>query len=566
MNQPLLDLWGITLEEAVGKSFLELGYPEHLAKKLRPQVQEVLETKKSLTDETSYTSPSGSPGYYEYIFSPVFGADGTVEFVAGCTRDITERKKTEAELRSAESAAAANRAKSVFLANMSHEIRTPMNAILGYSQLMLRDPAISAETKANLQIINRSGDHLLTVINDVLVMSKIEAGYMALNPGIFDVSIFLKDLASMFRVRAQAKGLEFEVVDDGQCGGFIVADEGKMRQALINLLGNAVKFTKHGRIRMGASAARKNDGRQWLLAEVIDTGVGIAAEELSSLFRPFSQTQSGLDAQSGTGLGLAISREYARLMGGDITVTSEVGKGTTFRFEIPVEPGDPRAVVQYRVRRRVSELEPGQPAQRVLIADDEPTNRSWLNQLLTSLGFVVREADNGQSAIRIWEAWRPHLILMDIRMAVMDGLEATRRIRAQGGKQPVIVALSASAMDEDRHLVVEGGMDDFISKPCREDELLEKIRTRLGIRFLYEFEEPGIETPSMVSLARVLKRELPADLMDQLQQAISNGEKRRLDQLIGNVRQQDPEFAKALQGLANAYEYDALTKLLQEAR
>ncbi len=486
-------------------------------------------------------------------------------------QDMRERKHVERELLLAkESAEAANRAKSVFLANMSHEIRTPMNAVLGYSQLMLRDPVLGPEAKENLNIINRSGDHLMSIINDILDMSKIEAGRVTLNPVTFDFSGCVKDLASMFSMRAEAKGLRIEVIEDGKCARYIVADEGKIRQALINLLGNAVKFTERGWIRLRVSVHQGKGSQLRLSAQVEDSGVGIAAEELSQLFKSFAQTQSGLKAQSGTGLGLAISREYARLMGGDIVVSSQLGKGTIFRLEIPVMEGHALGVVRRTDQRRVIGLLPGQPAQRLLIVDDDQNNRDWLNKLLTSMGFLVREADNGQTAIGIWEEWKPQLILMDIRMPIMDGLETTRRIRAsQAEDAPVIIAVSASAMDEDRNQVIDSGLDDFVSKPCREDELLEKIRVRLGIGYLYATGERWHETESVAALASVLNGEvlttLPTELMDQLRLAVRNGENDQLDALIGKVMEQDAPFARALRDLADKYEYDALIQLLERA-
>ena len=350
---------------------------------------------------------------------------------------------------------------------------------------------------------------------------------------------------------------------------YIVADQGKIRQALINLLGNAVKFTQRGWIKMQVSVTQGNGSQLRLSARVEDTGVGIAAEEQSKLFRPFAQTQSGLNAQGGTGLGLAISREYARLMGGDITVSSDIGKGSVFGFEIPVVEGQGSAVIRRIDQRRVIGLGPGQPAQRLLIVDDDPNNRDWLNKLLTSLGFVIREAENGQTAIRIWEEWRPQLILMDIRMPLMDGLEATRRIRAsQAGDAPVIIAVSASALDDDRSKVIDCGVDDFVSKPCREDELLEKIRARLGVSYLYAGEER--QTESVAALASALNGEvltaLPVELTDKLRLAVLNGENDQLNVLIGKVTEQDAPFARALRDLADKYEYDALIQLLDQTR
>ena len=491
------------------------------------------------------------------------GGDGVI-----CVaQDMRERKRAEREILMAKEAAeAANRAKSTFLANMSHEIRTPMNAILGYSQLMLRDPQLGTEAKGNLKIINHSGEHLLALINDILDMSKIEAGRMGLNPVAFDLSRLLEDLAAMFRLRAESKALQFAVLVDGQCGQSIIADEGKIRQVLINLLGNAVKFTARGAIRLRVATSMRNGHQAWLSAEVEDTGAGIAEEEQRQLFRPFAQTQTGLNLQSGTGLGLAISREYARLMRGDISVTSRVGEGSAFRFEIPIEVGD--GVPGGRPSElRVIGLHPGQKSPRVLIVDDEPYNRDWLNKLLTSVGFSVREAENGEAAIKIWLEWKPQVILMDYRMPVMNGLEATRKIRANpAGQEPMIIALTASALDQDRQTIIQSGVNDFIAKPCRADELLTKIKAHLYIEYQYAPGENSREPGPLSALSRALDpplANLPAEWIGQLREAILDGDKDRIDGLIGKATEWDTEATRALQELADKYEYDALIHLLE---
>jgi len=506
---------------------------------------------------------------------------------------IDELRQSERRLEAAAAEAqAANRAKSTFLSTMSHEIRTPMNAILGYAQLILRDPGLGADARANLKIIGRSGEHLLDLINEVLDMAKIEAGRMELNPVTFSLSSLAGDLAAMFRLRAEAKGLRFEMLVDGESVPYVVADEGKLRQALINLLGNAIKFTGRGGIKLHitlthATSTRvatdrvasdhvapdhvssdhvTSDGkvnRLWLSARVEDTGAGITDNERGKLFEPFSQIRPGLYGQEGTGLGLAISRKYARLMGGDLTVTSSPGTGSIFQLAIPLESGDAGIAVRRSVSRRVIGIRAALEVPRILVVDDHLEGRDWLMKLLRSIGFSVRGADNGEAAVQNWEEWNPHLILMDVHMPVMDGLEAARRIKADPrGKETVIIALTASALDYDRLAVSQSGVDDFVMKPCHEEDLLDKMRAFLMIAYYYEEVREADGKPiARVPIAERLGP-LPRELVEELRNATLSGNKRLLDKLILKAPESS---AHALQELADRYEYDALTRLLEEA-
>jgi CheY-like chemotaxis protein len=368
----------------------------------------------------------------------------------------------------------------------------------------------------------------------------------------------------MFRQRAEAKALTFKMVIYGETVPYVVADEGKLRQVLINLLGNAVKFTKHGHVRLHVHVNQKSAHSLWLSATVEDTGPGISAEDQEKLFEPFTQAKGKLNIQEGTGLGLAISRKFVRLMGGDITVISILGKGSRFRLEIPVERGDAGVALKQLSPRRVKSLRPGTPVPRVLVADDQLENQNWLVKLLTSIGFSVKGADNGEAALKHWEEWQPHMILMDVHMPLMDGLEATRRIKADPrGGDTAIVVLTASAMDEDRGTVAESKADDFVAKPCREDELLEKMRALLKIE--YDYEE-GDAAADLTALSTATLAQLPPGLAEELRDATADGNKRLLDELILRVRDSAAALsANALQALADKYDYDALTRLLDEA-
>src|SRR5687768_6317011 len=467
VNKQMEALTGCTRDELIGAPFKDyFTNPE----RAEAGIKLVLGEGKVTDYELTARNRDGKETVVSYNATTFHDRDRKLQGVFAAARDVTERKRYEQSLQQA------NRAKSVFLANMSHEIRTPMNAILGFSQLMLRDRDLTPRQGQFLGTINRSGEHLLALINDIVEMSKIEAGRTTLNPSTVDLPALLTDLEMMFRVRTDEKRLSFAVETAADVPQFIVTDINKLRQVFINVLGNAVKFTDQGGIVVRVHAERQSATPPGpsLCVEVEDTGPGISPEDQDKLFRHFEQTKTGQQAGTGTGLGLAISREFVRLMGGAITVSSQLEKGSVFAIQLPMKEGEADAVVAKDKARHVLKLQPGQAPCRVLIADDVEDNRQLLAQLLTPIGFEVRLATNGAEAVAEFERWRPQLVLMDFRMPVMDGHEAIRRIRAMpGGKDSIVIAVTASAMDENRQQLMAIGADDFIGKPRSEEHTSE---------------------------------------------------------------------------------------------
>jgi signal transduction histidine kinase/ligand-binding sensor domain-containing protein/DNA-binding NarL/FixJ family response regulator len=456
----------------------------------------------------------------------------------------------------------ANRAKSIFLANMSHELRTPLNAILGFAQLMERDRRLYSEQRENLSIINRSGEHLLALINDVLSLSKIEAGRLALNEKEFDLRLLLQSLEEMFRVRAQAKGLELFFHPAAEVPHYVHGDGGKLRQVLINLLGNAIKFTNVGSVTLRLSWF---DG--WAAFEVEDTGEGISEEETEKIFKAFEQTASGQRSKEGTGLGLTISRNFIRLMGGDIRVKSRLGEGSSFSFEIrlPAATG----TESQQSERRVIGLEPGQPAYRVLVVDDRWENRALLLKLLESVGPDVRVAVDGKEAVEIWTDWRPDLILIDMRMPVMDGYSAVKKIReieaVEGGAPVRIIALTASAFEHNYGEMLSAGCDDYILKPFSESTIFEKMVEHLGIRFLYEGDSEAVLSGSgeeKITPGRLAQ--LPSEWIAELGQALTDGDVRAIYGIIDNIQERDETLAKELKSMVKSYRFAAIKAMIEK--
>ncbi len=464
-----------------------------------------------------------------------------------------------------EAAEAANQAKSAFLSNMSHELRTPMNAILGYSQVMQKERSLLPEQRENLNIINRSGEHLLTLINDVLEISKIEAKEIALNIVTFDFHALLHDLKDMFESSIDTKDLQVEVVGIDEVPRYVATDKDKLLQILVNLLSNAIKFTEKGGIIMRVTVKGEKPDNQRLVVEVEDTGVGIAEDELDKVFKYFEQTESGRKSRKGTGLGLAISRDYARKIEGDITVTSEAGKGSTFRLEINIKEGSEADIKEKTRERRVVGLEPGQEVFRILIAEDHEDSRILLVKILKTVGFQVKEAVNGKEAVEVFKEWHPHFIWMDIRMPVMDGMEATRRIKATGpGKSTIIAALTAHALAEGKETILAAGCDDFVRKPFREQEIFEVMAKYLDVQYIYEEEQEVLPEPD-IELEPEQLAALPDDLRSELHVAVIKLDTARTLALIEQVKEQDASIAGVFRALADKLDYPELARLLESA-
>jgi signal transduction histidine kinase/CheY-like chemotaxis protein len=384
-------------------------------------------------------------------------------------------------LRTRDAAEAANRAKSIFLANMSHELRTPLNAILGFAELIARDENLPQGQRHNLATISRSGRHLLALINDILEIAKIEAGRLAVQAAPCDLHELIASVVEAMELRAHQAGLALDRVLSPGLPRQVRMDAGKLRQILINLLSNAVKFTRRGGVHLDAGiAARRNDGETPELVFVVrDSGAGIAPDELENIFRPFYQTDQGSQSGEGTGLGLAIARQYAQLLGGELTAASELGKGSAFTLRLPLVPAE--AAMPAPAPRRVLRMAAGQPRWRVLIAEDRIDNQQLLELLLQRVGFEVRIAGDGEQAVAAFQSWQPDFIWMDMRMPVMDGYEATRRIRAlPGGRRVKIAAWTASAFREDRDGILAAGCDDVLSKPLEEEKLFEIMERLQG--------------------------------------------------------------------------------------
>jgi len=570
MNRTMLEAVGYKEHEVLGKDYLATFVPDSDRSEVKAVFDTLPENQGVVNQTNRIHTREGRVLEIEWHGSTIRRND-KLDFIIGVGIDVTQRRIIEAELadhrvhleklvqeRTSElqlardAANNANHSKSLFLANMSHEIRTPMNAVLGFAQLLGHDTSLSAESRHKVDTILQSGEHLMSIINDILEMSRIEAGRVEVKSEGVDLLQLLGDLDTQFRSAAQQKQLKFEAEQDPRLPRFIQTDRWKLRQVLANLLGNAIKYTVHGQILFRS----RSQGEARVVVEVQDTGIGLTSEEIGKLFIPFERAKSGLQTAGGTGLGLAISRQYAHLLGGEITVESQPGKGSVLLFEFAAPPAlEPPTPDTSAMKLS---LEPGQGDLTVLVADDMPSNQELLRNLLEPLGFQVETAPNGRQALEMVKSRPPRIVLMDLRMPDMDGREATQEIRkALGNRAPVIIGISASAFVEQRLEFIGSGLDGFLAKPFREEELLGLLAKIAGIKFRSSPQEPLAQTLLEVPTWSTM----PDDWKSSFSKALAEGNVSQLRILANQAAPVDPQLSAWLLRQVSTYNLSKLSQI-----
>ena len=571
LNDYGLQFFGYQLEEIIGKYVLDtiVSAQDVTGEDLRTMIEEICQTpEKYQLNENENICKDGRRVWVTWSNKPIYNDQGKLIEVLSVGTDITDRKRAEKELQAAKEVAdMANRAKSEFLANMSHELRTPLNGILGYAQILKRsnDPL---KHKEGLEVIQRSGEHLLTLLNDILDLSKIEAKKLELNPNEFDLTKILQNITDMFQLQVRAKEVNLSYQQLTLLPQTMYGDEKRLRQVLINLLGNAVKFTDRGDIRLTVSAYRSDsevlvnayEAKYRVRFEIADSGVGIAADKLEEIFLPFQQVGDRTRHHSGTGLGLSICQKIVEMMGGTLEVKSVLGEGSKFWFEIDLlaypeqhlaVTFDDCSITGYLGDRR-----------KILIVDDKSENRMVLRDLLTPLGFLTAEAIDGTDCLIQSQQFLPDLIFLDMVMPHLDGHETTKRLRQLPMLQnTAIVMVSASAFNNDRELSLAVGCNAFISKPINPDYLFYTMRSLLHLEWLYEnVNVPCSAAPIVVP---------PAEIIVKLLHLAKMGDVLAIEELAHQVKETNPlstSFAEQILNYARDFQIKRIRDFLEAQR
>ena len=547
VNPAMARMHGFETPEALMEHITDISRQLYVNTHDRETFAHLLETQGRVHDfEYQAYRQDGETFWVSENARAVKDQNGTIMYFEGTIQDISERKQAQEELhRAKEFADQANKAKSDFLASMSHELRTPLNGILGYAQILQRDPDLNETHRTGVEVIQRSGEHLLTLINDILDVAKIEAQKLELQPTAFHLQDFLQNIVELTKSRVNQAGLTFRYEADPSLPQGVIGDEKRLRQILLNLLGNATKFTEQGEVRLLVQYDDQPGLNDRLRFQVEDTGIGIAPEHLEEIFLPFQQVGKQRHQIQGTGLGLAITKKLVTLMGGHLQVKSTLGQGSQFWFTVHLPATDEYVSRTGEDIPQIRSLKG--KTKHVLIVDDKWENRMILTNILKPLGFTIQEAENGEEALERALEFAPDLIFMDLVMPKIDGFEATRRIR-QSGNLPdvVIIAISASVFEHDRQQSLDAGCNDFLPKPVNIEQLLRTIEKHLHIEWEYREPPPQKERSPEDRQTLILP---PPDTLRNLIQLAQKGQIVGVRKEISQIEQMGIEYGPFVQEL-----------------
>ncbi len=488
------------------------------------------------------------------------------------------KRNAEELTKAKEKAEAAIRAKSTFLSHMSHELRTPLNAILGFSRLMERNPNLTETQTENLGLIYQSGENLLRLVNDVLAVSRIDTGNEKLDVTVTDLLQLMQGVAVIFKSRSADKGLTFSLNLSQDLPRHVKCDEHKLQQILINLVNNSLKFTRTGGIEINVRCAPESspgqtagtgdpDGLCDLVFEVKDTGPGIAADDLDRIFDPFFKSHSHVKSNRGAGLGLTISQNFARLMGGDITAANSSDQGACFTLHVRLETATADEAQEKLKHERVVGITPESKDYRVLVVDDDLTSRMLLSEILIDVGLDVEKAEDGEQAVKLFSQWMPDIIFMDMRMPKMDGLTATRHIKAtEKGCQTPVIALTGNIFEEDRRNIIAAGCDDYLPKPLEEQQLFDVLTKHLKVTFIRESSKPQHDTPPLEAAVTIEEMaQLPVPLLSELRKISLELDLEKLKGHLDQIQTTHPVLGASLSKLSNSFRFEEIYNLCEGA-
>lgn len=577
-NQKYAAMTGYSETELLGKHFAEFTHPEDVSNCIEPTQKLMAGEITKYAVEKRYIRPDGNVKWINATVSLVRKADSNPDYLVAIVEDIDSRKEAEHSLiKAKEKAESASLAKSQFLSNISHELRTPLNGILGFSQLLSKAPELNKQHQNYLRIINRSGEHLLALINDILDISKIEASKMQMKIETVDLFALIDYLQEILSIKLADKDLELRVNLESDVPQYLKTDKHKLQSIFLNLITNAIKFSENGIITVTIKSELKEPNLVNLISIIEDRGVGIAPEEIDKLFEVFVQTESGQKSGQGTGLGLAITKKLINLMGGDIQVQSKVGVGSIFSFNIIAELAEKSDIINNNYLTSDIELDVKGLGYRILVVDDDYNNRLLLAKILRNAGFEVREGINGEEGIRLWKEWQPHLIFMDLRMPIINGYEAIQQIRTQesqlqgnNSERVVIIILTAGVFCQELELMRQLDCDDFISKPIQNNLIYKKIAEHLNL--CYNLSPNSLsDNPSELKnhphgADKISSTDLlvmPPQWLEQMHYATLSARKKAIMELIDQIPAENTHLIGYLTTLVDKLQFEKIINLVK---